>query len=93
MTSPKTYVGIFSALMVLTALTIWVAFHDFGMWNTPAALGIAFLKAVLVIIFFMHARHSEKIVWVFIVVGFYWLGIMLLFTLTDYLSRGWHTNF
>jgi cytochrome c oxidase subunit IV len=93
MTSPKTYIGIFLALMLLTALTVWVAFMDLGVWNTPMALGIAFCKAVLVIIFFMHARHSEKVVWVYIVVGFYWLGIMMLFTLSDYMTRSWPVNF
>lgn len=93
MTSPRTYIGIFLALMVLTALTVWVAFQDFGMLNTPMALGIAFLKAFLVIYFFMHARHSDKVVWMFIAMGFYWLGIMMIFTLSDYLSRGWQVNF
>ncbi len=89
MSSVKIYIGIFLALMALTALTVYAAFVDLGMWNTPAALAIAFIKATLVIIFFMHARHSEKIVWIYIVVGFYWLGIMMLFTFSDYVSRGW----
>jgi cytochrome c oxidase subunit IV len=89
MTSPKTYITIFLALMVMTAITVWVAFLDLGMWNTPMALGIALFKAILVIVFFMHARHSEKIVWMFIVMGFYWLGIMMIFTFSDYLSRNW----
>ena len=93
MTSPKTYIGIFLTLMVLTAVTIAAAFMNLGVWNTPVALGIALFKAMLVIIFFMHARHSEKVVWVFIAVGFYWLGIMMLFTFSDFVSRGWSPSF
>ena len=40
-TSPKVYITIFLALMVLTALTILVAFQNLGPFNDIAALGIA----------------------------------------------------
>ena len=57
----KVYVGIFAALMVLTALTVWVSFHDFGAFNVSIALGIAIVKATLVILFFMHVAHSSRL--------------------------------
>ena len=52
---PKTYLLILGALMVLTATTTGVAYLDMGVFNPIAALGIACLKAVLVILFF-HAH-------------------------------------
>ena len=40
------YLGVFVALMVLTALTVWAAFLHLGVWNTPVALAIAVTKAL-----------------------------------------------
>jgi len=58
--SPKsTYYGIFGALMVLTVLTIAAAFTPLGAFNFPVAIGIAILKATLVILFFMHLRYDR----------------------------------
>jgi len=38
---------------------------------------IAVCKAVLVIFYFMHVRYSDKLTWVFVGAGFFWLLIML----------------
>ncbi len=49
--SLKVYVGIFLALMVLTAVTVWAAYLDLeGPLNTVVALSIAIFKATLVIL-------------------------------------------
>ena len=79
---------IFSALLVLTAVTVFAAFQDFGLLNTPIALTIAVFKAMLVIVYFMHVRHSSKLTWLFVAAGFFWLAILLTFTMADYGSRG-----
>lgn len=89
MTSPKTYAGIFVALLALTAVTVGAAFIDLGPLNTPVALGIAFLKASLVVLFFMHVKLSERLIQIFIVIGLYWLSIMLLLTFADTATRIW----
>ena len=86
-TGIPTYLGIFFALMVLTALTVWVAFQEFGAFNTIIALGIASLKAVLVMLFFMHLRHSTRLTWVVVVVSFAMVGVLFVLTYSDYLSR------
>ncbi len=92
-TSVKNYLVIFFSLMILTAITVWVSFIDLGSLNTVVALGVACIKAFLVIAFFMHVNHSEKLIWLFIGLGIYWLGIMLLFTFADYATRGWGPAF
>ncbi len=58
---PKTYGLILLALLVLTATTTGAAFIDMGIFNPIVALGIACLKAVLVILFFMHIRYSSRV--------------------------------
>jgi len=85
--SPKLYVGIFLALMVGTALTVYAAYQDLGPWNIVVALAIASFKATLVVLFFMHAKYSPKRTQLVIVCAVFWLGIMLALTLSDYVTR------
>jgi cytochrome c oxidase subunit IV len=87
--SRKTYIVVWALLMALMILTAGLSRIDLGEWSTPVALVIAAIKALLVILFFMHVRYeSQKMAWVFVVAGFFWLGILLALTMTDYLSRG-----
>jgi cytochrome c oxidase subunit IV len=85
--SPKIYAVIFLALMVGTFLTVFAAGKDFGQMNIVIALGIATIKATLVILFFMHGKYSSRRTKLVIVSGFFWLAIMLGLTLADYSSR------
>jgi len=93
----RIYYGIFAALMVLTLLTVWVAFQDvdthlLGLHialNPVIALAIATTKALLVVLYFMHVRYSSKLTKVTVLAGFFWLGILLVMTMGDYVSRDW----
>ena len=62
---------------------------DLGRWNTPVALFIAVTKAVLVVLFFMHAKYSTRLTWVVALAGVFWLGMLLALTMGDYVTRGW----
>ncbi len=86
--SRKPYFLVFAALMALTGLTYWVATSDLGPFNDVVALGIAVTKAALVILIFMHVRHSTRMTKVTVVTGFFFLAIMLALTMADYLTRG-----
>jgi cytochrome c oxidase subunit IV len=83
----KTYLVVFGALLGLTLVTTAVAFVDLGPLNTPLALSIAILKASLVMIYFMHLRHSTFLARVFAGAGVLWLLHFIIFTLSDYLTR------
>jgi cytochrome c oxidase subunit 4 len=85
--SPKIYIAIFLCLMVGTGLTVWAAFQNFGPFNIVIALGIATVKATLVVLYFMHARYSPKRTQLVIVCSVFWLAIMLALTLSDYNTR------
>jgi cytochrome c oxidase subunit IV len=85
----KTYIGIFFALMVLTAATTGAAFIDMHAWNTPVALAIAVAKALLVILFFMHVKYSHGLTKTVVLTGFFFLALLVAFTLADELSRHW----
>jgi cytochrome c oxidase subunit IV len=88
-TPTLTYFLVFLALLIGTGLTYVAAINDFGSLNTPIALGIAFAKASLVIIFFMGVRYNTPLTKVVVVSGFVWLLIMFGLTMGDYVSRGW----
>jgi cytochrome c oxidase subunit 4 len=86
---PRVYFAVFGALIVLTATTTAVSFLDLGPWNTVVALGIAFLKATLVVLFFMHVKYSPRLTQIVIAGGLFWLAILLALTLSDFMTRGW----
>ena len=83
------YLRIFATLIVLTVLTVAVAFFDFGAFNDVIMLTIAITKATLVILYFMHVRWSGKLVWLFAASGFLWLLILFAITFADVISRDW----
>jgi cytochrome c oxidase subunit 4 len=85
----STYYKVFAALMVLLFITVAAARVELGVFNVPIAVGIAVVKAVLIILFFMHVKYSSKLVWVFSGAAFVFVGIMFALTLSDYFTRGW----
>lgn len=91
--SPKVYLGVFSALMICTFLTVVAAKADLNQYfsglNVIVALTIASLKASLVVLYFMHLRYSPKRTQLVIAASVFWLAIMLFMTMSDYLSRPW----
>ncbi len=87
---PKsTYYLIFTALMVGTGITWWVATIDLGAMNNVIMLSIAVTKATLVVLFFMHVKYSPKLTWTVILGSIFWLVIMLALTMNDYFTRDW----
>ncbi len=81
------YVGIFAALMILTAITVGVAFVNLGPLNNIVMLGIAVTKATLVVLYFMHVRYGPRLIWAVAAGGFAWLAILVVFTVSDYMTR------
>ena len=85
----RMYFMIFGALMALTALTVWASTLDLGAMNVVVALSIASVKALVVILYFMHVRHSKPLTQLAVGVGFLWLLILLVLLLADYYTRDW----
>jgi cytochrome c oxidase subunit 4 len=62
---------------------------ELGEFNFVVAMTIAVIKASLVVWFFMDVRRSSSMTKLFVGAGLFWLAILLVFVLSDYLSRGW----
>ena len=85
----KVYLAVFGALMVFTAATVGAAYLDLGVMNNVIMLGLAVLKATLVVLFFMHVRYSTRLIPLVVVGGVVFLVILFGITMSDYMSRGW----
>jgi len=82
------YLGVWMALLALTALTVGISYLDFGNWNFVAALLVASVKAGLVAAIFMHLAYDKKLNALVLVVSLVFLAIMLGLTLADTKTRG-----
>ncbi len=87
--SLKVYTIVFVALLILTVATTAVATVDLGAMNIVVALLIATVKMLLVALFFMHLRHTTILTKVVVGGGMLWLAILLVLSLSDFVTRGW----
>ena len=85
----RNYVLVFLALIALTISTVLISKIELGEYNFIVAMTIAVIKASLVVWFFMHVNQSSSMTKLFVGAGLFWLAILLVFVLSDYLSRGW----
>ena len=83
----KTYMAVFVALIVLTALTYAVSYMSLGAASLPVAMIVAVAKASLVCMYFMHLRYDERYhVFIFLSTLIF-VGIFFTFTIFDLQSR------
>ena len=85
---PRVYLLVFGALLVLTAITVSVAFVHLGdPWNDVVALAVAITKATLVVLFFMHVKWGSPMVKLTVVTAVLFLAILFGITWSDYWAR------
>src|SRR3954453_19238667 len=90
-TPPRTHLLVFGGLILLTVLTVGLSFlHGVPeIWHTVIGLTIATAKAALVFLFFMHLLYSSRLTWLVALGSLLWLAILIILTLSDYLTRTW----
>src|SRR5215510_2121766 len=96
----RIYYTVFGILLLCTYLTVQIAFFDLGPLNTMPSAAIvlsgprsknAILKATLVILYFMHVKYSPKLTTAVVAGSVFWFGILIVLTMSDYLTRAWRT--
>jgi cytochrome c oxidase subunit 4 len=85
----RTYLMNGAALLGFLALTVGAAYLNLGPLNVVVAMLISAAKAALIVLFFMHLRSNKPLTWLVAGTGLFWLGIMFVLALSDYLTRGW----
>jgi cytochrome c oxidase subunit 4 len=83
----STYYEVAACLGALLAATVIAAQFDLGPWNGAIALAIAFAKAALIVVYFMHLGYGSPLLRIFAASGLIWLAIMMTFTFSDALTR------
>lgn len=75
------------ALLVLLGLSAGSALIPMGAFNEVANLGIAAIKAMLVLVFFMRLKSDNPLLRLVAGTGFAWLALLIALSLADLLSR------
>lgn len=73
--------------MVMTAITVYVSYINFGMLNIVIALVVASIKASIVALYFMHLKFEDSITWVFALFPLLLLALLIGMTITDTFTR------
>lgn len=90
----KVYITVAMGLFALTILTV-VAHqfhHTLGVMAAPVAFLIATVKAVMVMLWFMHLKYENMTNRVIFGCGFLFLAILFIFCETDILTRVQQTS-
>lgn len=86
-TSYKPYFIVWVVLMILTAVTVYVSYLDFGTLNIVIAMVVASIKATAVALFFMHLKFEDKITWLFAIFPLGLLFLLIGMTILDTFTR------
>jgi cytochrome c oxidase subunit 4 len=81
--APRTFIIVWIALLALTTVTVTVARMDLGALSTLTAIGIASVKAGLVLWFFMHLKYERPIFKVLLLVPVVTLAVIIGLTFVD----------
>jgi cytochrome c oxidase subunit 4 len=76
-----------AALLVLLALSAGSALLPLGVFNEVANLGIAVIKALLVLTIFMRLKTDNPLLRLVAGAGFAWLALLIALSLADVLTR------
>jgi cytochrome c oxidase subunit 4 len=88
MESTTAYYLWFAVLVVLALAAIGVSFTGLdGGTRLVLNIAIAMTSAAILGFHFMHLKGGEPLTWLVVASGLFWLGILFVLTLTDYLTR------
>jgi len=79
---------VFGALILLTIITVGVAYVPLGPLTVPVAIGIAVVKASLVVLFFMHLKYDNPVNALTFTIGTIFVVVFVTITLLDTAFRG-----
>lgn len=83
----KVYFLVCAALVVLTAVTVYVSYIEFGIFNIVIAMVVASIKASIVALYFMHLKFEDSITWVFALYPLSLLFLLIAMTMIDTFTR------
>ena len=90
----KTYAVVYISLLVLTIITVAVSRVDLGMsfMNVIVAMLIASVKAMIVVLWFMHQKYETTLNRVTFFLAFLFVFIFFVFSAIDVFTRDFLIN-
>lgn len=79
---------VFGGLILLTIITVGAAYVPLGPLTVPVAIGIAVVKASLVVLFFMHLKYDNPVNALTFTIGTIFVVVFITITLLDTAFRG-----
>jgi cytochrome c oxidase subunit 4 len=80
----RVLIGVWAALLVLTVATVTVTWKDFGPGlNLWIAMGVATVKAALVLLYFMHLRYDRPVNAIFFIFALFFVALFIGGAMTD----------
>lgn len=83
----RTYVNVWLALVVLTAITVGASMLDLKHLSIFTALLIAAVKSTLVLLYFMHLRYENKLFTIMLLAAIFTYAVFVILTFADYSFR------
>jgi cytochrome c oxidase subunit IV len=83
----RLYATILVILLFLTAITIIVTWFDAGAFAIAIAMGVASIKATLVLLYFMHIKFDNWLIKALVGLVVLLLVVIFVITFFDYLFR------
>ncbi|CAN5428898.1 hypothetical protein BH11PLA2_BH11PLA2_11870 [soil metagenome] len=80
---------IFFVLAGLTLMALLIGFSNIGPMKIYASLGVALAQALVLTFFSMELRNQDKLTWLVAAASIFWTFLLFLFTITDYITRGY----
>ena len=77
----------FAVLAGLSFLALFVGFSDLGAMKVVVSLLVSTVEAGILAYFFMDLRAADKLTWLVAAASLFWVFLMFLFILTDFLTR------
>ncbi|PKO95589.1 MAG: cytochrome-c oxidase [Bacteroidetes bacterium HGW-Bacteroidetes-9] len=83
----RDHILVLMALITLTIITVLITSVELGPYNTAAAMLIATIKAVTVLLYFMHLKFDMKIYRIMATIVILIFMAVIVVTFFDYLYR------
>jgi len=85
--SPSTLFIVFAIVIGLALVNIGLSSLGLGKFGLPIQLAIGCVQAGLVAFFFMHLRQGDRVVILTALSSIFWMGILFVLFLADYMTR------
>ncbi len=85
--SPATLFVVYLVVLGLALLNIGMSVAGLGRMTLFAQLAIGSVQAAVVAYYFMHLKQGDRVVTLAALASIFWVGILLVLYMADYMSR------